>query len=167
MVWSWPWPVCFKASNDTILITFQPLRGMSTKWKILEFSTQLKIVSLFQYCWSLNLRLRVSIRSWPLFSISYATECLIDLGKLNLLKISLPWSKSVQQTVNIQPLKTCLNIRCAYFFLTSPVLWTLSVILLMLFFVFSVRHVKLKSLCGPHKEFSTASKGVCGPHFKI
>ncbi len=28
------------------------------------------------------------------------TECFIDLGKLNLLKISLPWSKSVKQTVD-------------------------------------------------------------------
>jgi hypothetical protein len=27
------------------------------------------------------------------------TECFIDLGKLNLLKISLPWSKSVKLTV--------------------------------------------------------------------
>jgi hypothetical protein len=27
------------------------------------------------------------------------TECFIDLGKINLLKISLPWSKSVKQTV--------------------------------------------------------------------
>jgi hypothetical protein len=27
------------------------------------------------------------------------TGCFIDLGKLNLLKISLPWSKSVKQTV--------------------------------------------------------------------
>jgi len=26
------------------------------------------------------------------------TECFIDLGKLNLLKISLPWSKSVKLT---------------------------------------------------------------------
>jgi hypothetical protein len=25
-----------------------------------------------------------------------STECFIDLGKLNLLKISLPWSKSVK-----------------------------------------------------------------------
>ncbi len=27
------------------------------------------------------------------------TECFIDLSKLNLLKISPPWSKSVNQTV--------------------------------------------------------------------
>jgi hypothetical protein len=27
------------------------------------------------------------------------TECFIDLGKLNLFKISLPWSKSVKLTV--------------------------------------------------------------------
>jgi hypothetical protein len=31
-----------------------------------------------------------------------ATECFIDLGKLNLLKISLPWSKSVKLTVYFQ-----------------------------------------------------------------
>ncbi len=30
---------------------------------------------------------------------SVSTECFIDLGKLNLLIISLPWSKSVKQTV--------------------------------------------------------------------
>jgi hypothetical protein len=29
----------------------------------------------------------------------HPTECFIDLGKLNLLKISLPWSKSVKLTV--------------------------------------------------------------------
>jgi hypothetical protein len=29
----------------------------------------------------------------------HSTECFIDLGKLNLLKISLPWSKSVKLTV--------------------------------------------------------------------
>ncbi len=28
-----------------------------------------------------------------------STVCFIDLGKLNLLKISLPWSKSLKQTV--------------------------------------------------------------------
>ncbi len=31
------------------------------------------------------------------------TECFIDLGKLNLFKISLPWSKSVKLTVDIEP----------------------------------------------------------------
>ncbi len=31
--------------------------------------------------------------------LSVTTECFIDLGKLNLLKISLPWSKSVKLTV--------------------------------------------------------------------
>jgi hypothetical protein len=30
-----------------------------------------------------------------------ATGCFIDLGKLNLIKILLPWSKSVKQTVLI------------------------------------------------------------------
>ncbi len=32
-------------------------------------------------------------------SLSRTTVCFIDLGKLNLLKISLPWSKSMKQTV--------------------------------------------------------------------
>jgi hypothetical protein len=30
-----------------------------------------------------------------------STECFIDLGKLNQLKISLPWAKSVKLTVHI------------------------------------------------------------------
>jgi hypothetical protein len=29
-----------------------------------------------------------------------STVCFIDLGKLNWLKISIPWSKSVKQTVS-------------------------------------------------------------------
>ncbi len=34
-----------------------------------------------------------------IFQVLVATECFIDLGKLNLLKISLPWSKSVKLTL--------------------------------------------------------------------
>ncbi len=33
------------------------------------------------------------------FSKAQITECFIDLGKLNLLKISLSWSKSVKQSL--------------------------------------------------------------------
>jgi hypothetical protein len=33
------------------------------------------------------------------FAFLTTTECFIDLGKLNLFKISLPWSKSVKLTV--------------------------------------------------------------------
>ncbi len=32
------------------------------------------------------------------------TVCFIDLGKLNQPKISLPWSKSVKQTVSLKEL---------------------------------------------------------------
>jgi hypothetical protein len=34
------------------------------------------------------------------YSQFHSTMCFIDLGKLNLLKISLPWSKSGKQTVD-------------------------------------------------------------------
>jgi hypothetical protein len=33
------------------------------------------------------------------FAAGYSTVCFIDCGKLNLLIISLPWIKSVKQTL--------------------------------------------------------------------
>ncbi len=41
--------------------------------------------------------------------LQHCTVCFIDLGKLNLLKISLPWSKSVKQTVGMEPVTVCIS----------------------------------------------------------
>ncbi len=84
------------------------------------------------------------------------TECFIDLGKLNLLKISLPWSKSVKLTVlslsltqtlslslsltHFSSLSTSLSVSLSHFFI-FPLALPLSSLSLFISHSFSLSHI--------------------------